>query len=420
MKTPVPCIALLTDFGTADPYVGIMKGTILSIHPEARIVDVSHEIPPHSVLGAAFQLRSSAEHFPDGTLFVAVVDPGVGTKRKILYAESKRHRFLAPDNGLLTMLKTADRVRSVRSVTSRRHMRSEVSNTFHGRDIFAPVAAWLSRGADPAGLGPPVRGLKKIEWDPVTRGEDGSVRGRVVASDRFGNLITNIPASAILNPKKCVVVLRNRKITGLSRTYDDARPGEAIALIGSTGSLEIAVAGGNARDKLHAFVGDALAVHPAEPESSDFDTVDHVRLLEANLDNSTGESLAAAIEHLFACGALDVWTTPIQMKKSRPGVKLSALAPFHLESQVMEGMLRHTPTFGVRAHGAWRHKLSRRIERVRTKFGPIRVKIGSLDGKAIRAAPEYEDVAAAARRAKVTFDVVHLAASEAGRRFLDV
>src|SRR5688572_28733588 len=133
MNRPVPCIALLTDFGTHDPYVGIMKGVILSIAPGARIVDIGHEQAPGSVMSGAFKLRSSVPYFPDGTLFVAVIDPGVGTTRKILYAESKRHRFLVPDNGLLSMLEPEDRPRKIRSVTNRRYMRTEISNTFHGR-----------------------------------------------------------------------------------------------------------------------------------------------------------------------------------------------------------------------------------------------------------------------------------------------
>ncbi|HTF56316.1 MAG TPA: SAM-dependent chlorinase/fluorinase [Planctomycetota bacterium] len=243
MKRPVPCIALLTDFGTSDPYVGIMKGVILSINPDARIVDISHNILPQSILEGAICLKSAVPHFPEGTLFVGVVDPGVGTRRKILYGESKRDRFLAPDNGLLSLLESGDRVQSLRAVTNRRYMGPEISNTFHGRDIFAPVAGWLTLGIDPAKLGPAVRSLKKADWDPVHRRNDGALEGRVVASDRFGNLITNIPGAAIRNSKHCVVGLMDRRIKGLSKTYGDARQGEIVALIGSTGTLEIAFAG---------------------------------------------------------------------------------------------------------------------------------------------------------------------------------
>ena len=418
MNRPVPCIALLTDFGTRDPYVGIMKGVILSIAPDVRIVDIGHEQVPWSVMGGAFKLRSSVPYFPAGTLFVAVIDPGVGTRRKILYAESRRHRFLAPDNGLLSMLESGDRPRSIRSVTNRRYMRAEVSNTFHGRDVFAPVAAWLSLGVDPARLGPPVRSMRKIEWTHPKPMKDGSIEGRIVATDRFGNLITNIPASTLRTLKTPIVSVADECIRGISKTYGSGKRGRLIALIGSAGMLEIAVVEGDAKKALSVDVGVPIDVHPRESGPSDSATEDRVCILETNLDNASGEALGIAFERLFSCGAVDVWTTPIQMKKSRPAVKLSALASPRHEERVRLEMLRHTPTFGVRSQWVFRHKLARKTRPVKTKFGTIRVKIGSLDGEAIRAAPEYEDVAAAARRAKVPFDVVHLAASEAGRRLL--
>jgi len=419
MKRPVPCIALLTDFGFRDPYVGIMKGAILSINPDARIVDISHEQAPWGLLSGAFKLRSSVPYFPDGTIFVAVVDPGVGTRRKILFGESRRHRFLAPDNGLLSMLEPADRLRSIRSVTNRRYMRPEISSTFHGRDVFGPVAAWLSLGVDPARLGPPVRTIKKVDWEAPRARKDGAIEGRIVGADQFGNLITNIPAAAIRNPRRAVISVADEQIRGLSKTYGSVKTGKLIALIGSAGTLEIAMAQGDAKAALGVEVGMPIEVHPRESGSADLNTDDHVCLLETNLDNVTGEALGGVFERLFECGALDVWSTPIQMKKSRPGVKLSVLAPLLRKETLQREILRHTPTFGVRSQALFRRKLSRRMIRVRTKFGVIRVKVGSLDGQAIRAAPEYEDVAAAARRAKVPFDAVHLAASEAGRRRLD-
>lgn len=419
MKAPVPCIALLTDFGTSDPYVGIMKGSILSINPEARIVDVSHEVQPQSVLSGAFHLRSCVPYFPEGTLFVAVVDPGVGTKRRILYAESRRHRFLAPDNGLLSLLEPADRIRSVRAVTSRRFMRPQVSSTFHGRDVFAPVSGWLSLGIDPDRLGPPARRMARLSRMTPKPAKDGSIWGRIIAVDRFGNLITGIPASAIRNPKLSVITVITERIKGLSKTYGSGTPGQLIALIGSAGTLEIAKVGGSAQAHLNVSQRAPVGVYPpgTDPDTPDID--DTVMLLETNLDNVTGEAIGTVFERLFECGALDVWSTPIQMKKSRPGVKLSVLAPLDEAFRLEREILRHTPTFGVRFLPVTRRKLIREVKKVRTKYGPIRCKIGKLDGKSIRAAPEYEDVAAAARRARVPFDVVHLAAAEAGRRLLD-
>jgi S-adenosylmethionine hydrolase len=416
VKRPVPCIALLTDFGTRDPYVGIMKGTILSLHPEARIVDVTHEVPIQCIESAGLHLRSAVPFFPTGTLFVVVVDPGVGTKRRILYGESARHRFLAPDNGVLSLLEPKDRVRTIRSVKNRAFMRSRISNTFHGRDIFAPVAAWLSLDTDPAELGPVVRSMEKSEWKLPRPRPDGSVSGKILSVDRFGNLITDIPASAIRNPARSVVMYLDERIDGISKTYGDRKTGDLMALIGSTGTLEIAKAGGRAAAHLMSIDGTVTVYPPGSvPRDSESDTAS---LIETNLDNVSGEQIGGLFSHLFSCGALDVWTTPIQMKKSRPGLKLSVLAPNPERERLAREVLRHAPTFGVRSTFVWRDKLSRRMEKVRTKFGVIRVKIGSLDGEAIRAAPEYEDVASAARRAKVPFDVVHLAASEAGRRLI--
>ncbi len=415
MKRPIPLIALLTDFGTADPYVGIMRGAILSINPDARIVDISHDIPSQSILGAGFHLRSCATYFPEGTLFVAVVDPGVGTKRKIIYAESDRHRFLAPDNGLLSMFDSKDRLRSTRSVTNRRYMRSEISNTFHGRDIFAPVAAWISLGIDSAKLGPAVPRIEPAPWRPPRRQKDGSVSGRVLAVDRFGNLITDIPGSEIRNPRRSVVWIANTKIEGISRTYEKKR---LIAVIGSSGTLEIAVAHRSAYAQLKAGPGTLVFVHPPGYKPTLSNSGDRVWILETNLDNVSGEAVGDLYERLFECGALDVWTTPIQMKKSRPGIQLSVMVQGGWSRMAFE-ILRNTPTFGVRFRETARIILDREIKTVRTKYGPIRCKVGFLeDDRPLRACPEYEDVASAARDAGVSFEAVHRAATAAARRLL--
>src|SRR5688572_3444256 len=222
-----------------------MKGAILSINPDARIVDVTHDIPPQAVEAAGLHLRSCVPYFPTGTLFVVVVDPGVGTKRRALYGESARQRFLAPDNGVLSLLETKDRVRSLRAVTSRAFMRSRISNTFHGRDVFAPVAGWLSLMTDPTELGPKTKTMVKSEWRAPRPRKDGRIVGKVLTADRFGNLVTDIPASAIRNGKS-VVALFGREIHGISKTYTDRKPGELVAVIGSAGTLEISVNQGSA------------------------------------------------------------------------------------------------------------------------------------------------------------------------------
>jgi S-adenosylmethionine hydrolase len=411
------CIALLTDFGARDPYVWIMKGAILTINPDARIVDVTHETMPHAVEAAGLHLRSCVPYFPTGTLFVVVVDPGVGTSRRIIYAESARHRFLAPDNGVLSLLEPRDRLRHVRSVTNRKFMSLRPSATFHGRDIFAPVAGWLSANADPSQLGPRLRTFVKAKWNVPQREKGGLIRGRVLSVDRFGNLITDIPGSAIRHPEKCIVTFQGQWIDGVSKTYANREPGEVLAVVGSTGTLEISVNQGSASRRFLTQEG-PVTVHPPRGIPRWSDPSDSVYLVETNLDNVTGEAIGDLTSHLFSCGALDVWITPIQMKKSRPGVMVSVLCWVEKRDLFERELLLHSPTFGVRGAIYRRNTLERHFQPVKTKFGKIRIKIGSLDGKAIRAAPEYEDVAAAAKRSKVPFDVVHLAASEAARRLL--
>jgi hypothetical protein len=296
-------------------------------------------------------------------------------------------------------------------------MSSRPSNTFHGRDIFAPVAGWLSLKTNPAELGPQVRNMVKTAWLIPAPGRDGSITGSVLTIDRFGNLITDIPAKAIRHPATSTVVFMHRSIKGISKTYGNRKAGELMAVIGSAGTLEIASNRDSAARQFLAGHGSVTVYPPgAQPPASE--TEEYVSLIETNLDNVTGEEVGGLISHLFECGALDVWCTPIQMKKSRPGLKVSVLAPAEKRADLARELLKHAPTFGVRMENAWRMKLGRRIEKVRTRFGIIRIKVGSLDGEVIRAAPEYEDVAAAARRAKVPFDVVHLAAAEAGRKLL--
>jgi S-adenosylmethionine hydrolase len=237
-------VALLTDYGLQDPYVGILKGALLSVHPKARIVDLTHEIPPQDVREGRRVLEAAVPYFPKGTVFVAVVDPGVGTDRSILAVETDRYFFLAPDNGLLGFLRGERRIRKIVEVREARYFRQPVSKTFHGRDIFAPVAARIAGGLDLGRLGPRARSLPGIDVD--TPAPDGrGVDGRVVSVDRFGNLITDIPVSSLPADRIRITVGR-RTLRSLSRTYADAKKGELIALVGSTGHLEISVNQGSA------------------------------------------------------------------------------------------------------------------------------------------------------------------------------
>jgi S-adenosylmethionine hydrolase len=256
-------ITLTTDFGTGSPYVAQMKGVILGINPEANIVDITHDIPPQDIAAGALVLREVFAAFEPGTIHVAVVDPGVGTDRRLIHADIQGRHYLAPDNGLLTLLEKKG-MRRVVQLNERRYWRSQVSATFHGRDILAPVAAHLSLGVDPLMLGPPARDLVRFEQHIAT--SPGQVRGEILAIDHFGNLITNINHSVLAlakidpaDPATCIQV-KSVEVSGISKTYGEHPPETVIALFGSGGFLEIAVVNGHAAQHLHACRGDVVEV----------------------------------------------------------------------------------------------------------------------------------------------------------------
>jgi hypothetical protein len=257
-------IALLTDFGLKDPYVGVMKGVILRINPEARIVDLSHDIPPQGILDAYFLLSNTYRYFPDGTLFLAVVDPGVGSDRNILAVETDAYAFLAPDNGILGFLQKEGKVRRAVYVQNRKYALAPVSNTFHGRDIFAPAAAHLSRGLDLAKLGPETERIHRIVAPAPRISREGVLTGEVVSIDRFGNLVTNIPGEPLASADAVEVRIGKTTIDRLARSYADGKKGALFAIVGSTGNLEISVNKGDAREKTGAEVGDAVRVRHSQ------------------------------------------------------------------------------------------------------------------------------------------------------------
>ncbi|MCX7886113.1 MAG: SAM-dependent chlorinase/fluorinase [Verrucomicrobiae bacterium] len=257
-KTARQTITLLTDFGTTDAYVGIMKGVIATINPKANVVDLTHAIEPQNVSGAAFVLASAYTYFPKGTIHVAVVDPGVGSNRKIVCMKTARHLFLAPDNGLLTLVADRETPTLVVEVRERKYFLPHVSQTFHGRDVFAPVAAHLSLGLNPTNLGPRLRDLARLDFPRPVRTRNGW-RGEVIRVDRFGNLITNIPAAMIAGQKHVTVRIGRKYIHGLRQSYAEAAPHELLAIIGSAGFLEISVNLGSAADTLR--VGNGASVH---------------------------------------------------------------------------------------------------------------------------------------------------------------
>ncbi|MFC2045964.1 S-adenosyl-l-methionine hydroxide adenosyltransferase family protein [Chloroflexota bacterium] len=258
-----PVIALTTDFGQADGYVGIMKGVILGICPQAALVDVCHEVRPQAVRQAGYVLKSAVPYFPFGTVHVVVVDPGVGSERRPIVVQTERAVYVAPDNGVLSLTLTQDAPHFAVQLTDPHYQMTPVSATFHGRDIFAPAAAHLACGVDPREMGDEIAPSKLVglpELQPV-RQPEGSWLGEVLHIDRFGNLVTSFSGTRIR--AGCSVHLGGESIPGLSRTYADVGPGELVAYVGSSGQMEVAVRGGSAATKLGVNVGTPVQVRDA-------------------------------------------------------------------------------------------------------------------------------------------------------------
>jgi S-adenosylmethionine hydrolase len=257
-----PIITLTTDFGEDSPYVAAMKGMLLGLNPVARLVDLSHQIPPQDVRHAAYFLAASLPYFPPGVVHLVVVDPGVGSERAVLCVELAGSYLVVPDNGCWTSLeKTTSRLPRVYRLTESRYWRQPVSATFHGRDILAPVAAHLSLGVAPASLGRETSEWVRLET-PVPARTGGRVEGEVIFVDHFGNLITNIPEDMLGGPLDLVrhIQVGDRDVPWRVRTYADALPGTLVALLSSSGLLEIAVPHGNAAAELNAGTGTPVIV----------------------------------------------------------------------------------------------------------------------------------------------------------------
>lgn len=256
-------ITLLTDFGTRDHYVAAMKGVIHRIAPRVSIVDITHEISAQNILEAAFTLRQSLIWYPTGTVHVAVVDPGVGSSRCILAGRYSGQIVLAPDNGLLSLLHRDLRLEELYSVEQERFFLPNVSSTFHGRDIFAPVAAHIASGLRLSMLGPRVRELEVLPLASPKRSGD-EIRGCVLHVDRFGNLITNIGIEMLANDmrrgKSFCVRVADRDVGPICNNYSNVDHGELLALIGSSGTIEISVNGGNAAQMLNAKIQTEVVV----------------------------------------------------------------------------------------------------------------------------------------------------------------
>ncbi len=239
-----------------------MKGVVLSINPEARVVDITHLVSAHNMVEASFILASSVRFFPRGTVHVAVVDPGVGGRRRPIVVETENHLFVGPDNGIFTEALKRERVKRIVHITNREYMLPSVSRTFQGRDLFAPVAAHLSGGVEPGRLGCVVDTLEKLELPAPSVTED-TVEGEVIYVDSFGNLITNID-EALLRRMACLpnlkVEIRGVAIEGLAESYEDGHDGSPVAIVGSAGYMEIACYRKRADEGLGAGPGERVTV----------------------------------------------------------------------------------------------------------------------------------------------------------------
>ncbi len=249
-----PIITLLTDFGTADHYVAAMKGVILSIAPQARLVDVCHEVESQNVLSGAYLLANSVPWFPAGTIHLAVVDPGVGSERRIIAGRWGDQIVIAPDNGLVSVVQQNTPAAEIFELTDRQYFLPEVSNTFHGRDVMAPVAAHLACGTALSALGAPIDHPLIIHV-PQPEVIENRLVGQVTHVDRFGNLVTNIKADQFREFAPKTVHLKNHVISSLVVTYADVPVGRPLAVVGSSNMLEISVNQGNARTELAAGIG---------------------------------------------------------------------------------------------------------------------------------------------------------------------
>ena len=261
-----PIITLLTDFGTQDHYVASMKGVILSINPGCALVDISHQVSPQDIEEGAFVLASAVSSFPQGTIHLSVVDPGVGGPRKPILIVTSNYYFIGPDNGLFTLCLLREEVKQVFVLTKKKYFLSPVSSTFQGRDLFAPVAAYLSFGIKPEALGE-----RTDTWVELSLGKPKQkakeLVGGILHVDVFGNLTSNIDGksfSDFTGGHPFSIQVGKHTLSGLKKGYWEGKKGEMIALIGSGGFLEISVREGNAQKKLKAKRGDKIRVRYIE------------------------------------------------------------------------------------------------------------------------------------------------------------
>src|SRR2546421_833474 len=260
-------IPLITDFGEQDYFVGAMKGVILSINPEAKIVDISHWTPPQDVEAAAFNLLNSYKDFPAGTIHVAVVDPGVGSDRRAILIECAGKFFVGPDNGLFSWICEREKDWTAIQLTNRRFFRQPVSNTFHGRDIFAPVAAYLSKGNAPRDCGEPLPDIVRLPPLAPKAIDDHTLEGRIIHIDRFGNCITNFTAADLSSRRASTswkFLIGAAEVSELREFFAESKPGEIFCIVGSSGFIEVCARNDSAAQLLAGKRGKAVRLISAE------------------------------------------------------------------------------------------------------------------------------------------------------------
>ena len=256
---PKPILTLTTDFGLADHFVGVMKGVILGICPQAQIVDISHEVAPFAIAEGAYLIAQAYPDFSNKTVHVVVVDPGVGTTRRPILVEAVGQYFVAPDNGVLEMIYSREK-HQVRAITDSRIFLQPVSQTFHGRDIFAPASAHLAAGTTPAKMGKKIIDYARSPFATPRPAGRNRWCGCVLHIDRFGNLVTNLQASDFPDLKRFVIEIGGKRIITRAKTYAECRPGELFVIIGSTGYLEISVNQGSAAEIVACQPGSSLEI----------------------------------------------------------------------------------------------------------------------------------------------------------------
>jgi hypothetical protein len=260
-----PIITLTTDFDTSDHFVGTMKGVIFNINPDVEIVDISHRVGSYDIFDGAFTIAQSYRYFPSDTIHLVVVDPGVGTARRPILARSLAHKFVAPDNGVLSLIYEREENVEVRHITADHYFLNPVSATFQGRDIFAPIVGWLSKGVEVDKFGDPITDFIKFTSPKPKVVAENLVKGVILKVDKFGNIITNIrpediPQIFSENPMPFKIVINQHEITALNLAYSMGKPSELFAIVGSSGYLEICTNRGSAAKAINVNRGAEVSI----------------------------------------------------------------------------------------------------------------------------------------------------------------